>query len=147
MTSTRSGAGGEHRVEGGLWWNGGTWTIRSVPEEGGTLPETGPPWRRVPGWLLLPLAPVVGGAFVVALPLVGAFMVVEALAKVAVGRGSQAAQGLAATVAAPALRPGEAHLTGQAPVPEAHAEPPPGEAAPNGPLDEVEAEVKARRQG
>jgi len=137
----------ERKVEGGLWWNGGTWTIRSVPADGGTLPETGAPWRRVPGWLLLPLAPVVGGAFVVALPVVGAFMVVEALAKAVVGHGGRAARDLAATVAAPAPRPGEAHLTGDAGEAKAPGAVPPDEAAPNGGLDEVEAEIRARKQG
>lgn len=153
MTGTVS----DRRVEGGLWWNGGTWTIRSVPEAGGTLPETGAPWRRVPGWLLFPLAPVVGGAFVVALPLLGAYLVAEALTRAAVGRGGRAARDLAATVAAPAPRPGEAHLGG--PAGAGSPEPlPPDEAAPNQgldeveasaskELDEVEAEVEARREG
>lgn len=148
-----TGTAKERRVDGGLWWNGGTWTIRSVPAEGGTLPEGDAPWRRVPGWLLLPLAPVVGGAFVVALPVVGAFMVVEALAKLAAGQGGRAARDLATTVAAPVARPGEAHLTGEAgeageaDQPRAPGAVPPDEAAPNGGLDEVEAEVRARKQG
>lgn len=137
MTGTVS----ERAVQGGLWWNGGTWSLRSVPEEGGTLPETGAPWRRVPGWLLLPLAPVVGGAFVVALPVVGAIMVARAVARAAVAGGGKAARDLAASVATPAARPGEAHLTG------APGEATPKEAPPGGhePLDEVDAEVRARR--
>lgn len=134
MTGTVS----ERRVEGGLWWNGGTWTIRSVPERGGTLPETGAPWRRVPGWLLFPLAPVVGGAFLVALPLVGAFLVAQAVARRALAGGGRAARELAATVANPSPRPGEAHLTG---APGAQPAPPAGAE----PLDEVEAEVRVRK--
>jgi hypothetical protein len=99
----------------------------------------------VPGWLLLPLAPVVGGAFVVALPLAGAFLVAQAVARRVLAGGGQAARDLAATVAAPAPRPGEAHLTGQ-PGPEAVA-PEPMAAAPAAPtpLDAVEAEVQARQ--
>ncbi len=134
MTSTE----GEHRVEGGLWWNAGTWTVRSVPVQGGTLPETGAPWRRVPGWLLFPLAPVVGGAFVVALPLVGAFLVVQEVARRVLAGGGRAARDLAATVAAPSPRTGEAHLTG---APGAEPTTPAGAE----PLDEVEADVRGRK--
>jgi hypothetical protein len=140
MTGTAS----ERKVEGGLWWNGGTWTLRSVPVEGGTLPETGAPWRRVPGWLLFPLAPVVGGAFVVALPVVGAVLVAQAVVKAALAGGGRAARDLAATVAAPATRPGEAHLTG-APGEEQPREAAPAGPRPDEPLDEVDAEVQARR--
>lgn len=141
MTSTS----GERRYEGGLWWSSGTWTLRSVPETGGALPEAGDPWRRVPGWVLLPLAPVIGGAFVVALPVVGTLLVVQAVAKAALAGGRRAGRDLAATVAAPAAQPGEAHLTGTEPAPGAPEDLPADEAAPNQGLDEVEAEVQARR--
>lgn len=145
-----TGTARHQQVGGGLWWNGDTLTLRSVPEEGGALPVTAAPWRRVPGWLLLPLAPVIGGAFVVALPVVGAVMVAQAVARVVASGGGQAVRDLAHTVAAPAARPGEAHLAG------APDDLPPGEAAPNqgaddaeAPagegLDEAEAEVAARR--
>lgn len=143
----------EQRVGGGLWWNGGTWTIRSVPPEGGALPDTGTPWRRVPGWLMVPLAPVVGGLFVVVLPVVAAVMVVQAVARAAASGGGQAARDLAATVAASPARPGEAHLAGRAGEPAAPtgpgaaaAGPEAGAAAsPREPIDEVDAEVQARR--
>jgi len=144
-----TGTAKERKVGSGLWWNGGTFSLRSVGEEGGTLPETGAPWRRVPGWLLLPLAPVLGGAFVVALPFVGAFMVAQAVARRAVAGGGQAARDLAATVATPAARPGEAHLTGAPGEPPAGppAGPPAAPAAPlqGEPLDEVEEEIRARQ--
>ncbi len=151
MTSTAR----QQQVGGGLWWNGGTLTLRSVPAEGGALPVGETPWRRVPGWLLFPLAPVIGGAFVVALPVVGAVMVAQAIARVAVSGGAHAARDLARTVAAPAPRPGEAHLTGQPPA-GAPGDLPTDEAAPNQGRDgaeapagedlgEVEAEVAARR--
>lgn len=133
----------DRRFEGGLWWSGGTMRLRSVPEEGGPLPEAGAPWRRVPGWLLLPMAPVVGGAFVVALPVVGAVLVARALARAALSGGRRAAGDLAATVAAPAPRPGEAHLTGSPG--EGPAAPGAGPASPADPLEEVEAAARARR--
>lgn len=140
-----SGTTGERRVGSGIWWNGGTWTLRAVPAEGSTLPDTGAPWRRLPGWALVPLAPVVGGAFVVALPVVGVVFLVQALARRLLAGGGAAARHLAATVATPAARPGEAHLTGapgEAPPGDRPTpEPPPGET----PLDEVEAEVRARK--
>jgi hypothetical protein len=140
-----TGTSGERRFEGGLWWNGGTWTIRSVPEEGGALPETGVAWRRIPCWLLLPLAPVVGGAFLVALPLVGTLLLAQAVAKAALAGGRRAGRDLVATVAAPVARPGEAHLTGDEPAPRAPEDLPSDEAAPNEGLDEVEEEVQVRR--
>jgi hypothetical protein len=140
-----TGTSGGQRYDGGLWWSGGTWTLRSVPGDGGALPESGAPWRRVPGWLLLPLAPVVGGAFVVALPVVGALLVAKAAAKAALAGGRRAGRDLVASAAAPVARPGEAHLTGDGPAPGAAEDLPPDEAAPNQGLDEVEAEVQARR--
>lgn len=151
-----TGTARQQQVGGGLWWNGDTFTLRSVPEEGGSLPVSAAPWRRIPGWLLLPLAPVIGGAFVVALPVVGAVMVAQAIARVAVSGGGQAARDLARTVAAPAPSPGEAHLTGQPPAAGAPGDLPSDEAAPNQGrdgaeglagegLDEAAAEVAARR--
>jgi hypothetical protein len=133
----------QREVAGGLWWNGGTWTLRSVPGSGGSLPETGAPWRRVPGWVLFPLAPVVGGVFVVTLPVVGALLLAQAIGRRLLAGGSQAARDLATTMATPSSSPGQAHLAGtageQPPRPPGAADAtPPAEA----PLDEVEAEVR-----
>jgi hypothetical protein len=147
----------ERKFGSGLWWSGRTWTVRSIGEEGGPLPVEGEPWRPVPAWLLLPAAPLVGGAFLVVLPVVGAALLARALlARLAAG-GREAARDLAAAVTAPAPRPGEAHLTGAPPdgTP-AEARPPAGAAGdrtddaerPGGALGDVEAEVeRARRKG
>ena len=137
----------EHEVEGGFWWSGDTWTLRSVQDGGGALPETGAPWLRVPGWVVFPLAPVVGAAFVVALPLVGAFLLAQAAAKQLFAGGRQAARELAATVAARAPRTGQAHLTGGAETRASAPAPPAGPEAAD-PVDELKSEVeRARARG
>jgi hypothetical protein len=141
-----TGTAQQPAVASGLWWNGGTWTLRSVPPPGGSLPETGTPWRRVPGWVLFPLAPVVGGVFVVALPVVGALLVAQAIGRRLLAGGGLAARHLATAVIAPGPSPGLSHLAGSPGEPPPPATEAAGAAPPAvAPLDELEAEVRRAR--
>jgi len=64
-------SGGE-TVTGGFYWNRDTWHLENVEGKSGTLPggsEARYLW--VPTLLMLVLAPVMGGLFVVFLPFIG----------------------------------------------------------------------------
>jgi hypothetical protein len=130
---------GNRQVPGGWYWNPERFELRTVPPEGGTLPGDGARWRRLPGWLLVSAAPLVGGLFVVGLPFYGAAVVARAVAVKALVGASRAARALATALS---TRPatGEAHLGGKAP----EGPVAPGE-APG--LEEVDAEIERRKAG
>jgi hypothetical protein len=123
-------------VQGGYYWSPRTLEVRLIPGGGGALPETGGGWVRIPGWLLVSMAPVVGGLFVVGLPVVGLSLLARDAVRRAAARAGDAAANLAARVA-PGFTPGEAHLGGR-----------PGErpAPPSPELDEVEEQIRARQR-
>ena len=76
--------GGE-TVKGGFYWNRGTWHLENVEGRTGTLPgdaETRYVW--IPTLLMLVLAPIMGGLFVVFLPFVGFALLFGAAVKWAV---------------------------------------------------------------
>jgi len=101
---------GGTRVRAGFYWDRARWTLVTLPGGGGVLPggeERG--YLRVPVLLLLVLAPVMGGLYVLFLPFIGFTMVIGLAAK----RGLQGiGRALAALEAAlaPAWRPGEAYF-------------------------------------
>jgi hypothetical protein len=83
--------------------------MATLPREGGLLP--GPVehhYVKVPALLLLALAPVLGGLFVVFLPFIGFALLFWLAGKKAVGVGYRWAQ---ETHATRAWRPGEAYFT------------------------------------
>jgi hypothetical protein len=63
---------GGMRVKPGFYWNYGAWTITTVSDEPGPLPG-GEEHRyaKVPPVMLLALAPLMGAAYVMFLPLLG----------------------------------------------------------------------------
>jgi len=133
MTNTES----SKQMPGGWYWNPERFELRTVPPEGGTLPGDGARWRRLPGWLLLSAAPLVGGLFVLGLPVYGAALVVRGLTVKTLQEASRAARALATSLS---TRPaaGEAHLGGQAPGTPVAKDEAPG-------LDEVDAEIARRK--
>jgi hypothetical protein len=70
--------GGE-TVKAGFYWQVAGWGAEIVPAAGGTLPgESGETYYRI-GWpVLLVAAPVMGGAFAMFLPFIGAALLVKA---------------------------------------------------------------------
>jgi hypothetical protein len=63
--------GGE-TVKGGFYWNRATWRLENVEGKTGTLPgDAETRYAHVPTLLMLVLAPVMGGLFVVFLPFIG----------------------------------------------------------------------------
>lgn len=97
----------------GYYWNPRRWSITPIPRPGGFLPG-GPEERylKVPAVAVLVLMPLLGGLFVVFLPVIGFALVAYALARKVVALARGGAADLAGTVA-PGWRPGEAHLTGR----------------------------------
>jgi len=134
---------GGTQVQGGYYWNPRNWALTPVPDEGALLPgDASQRYLKVHWALVLLLAPVAGGLFVVLMPFIGLAMLLQwSLARLARALRS-GARDLGATVT-PGWRPGEAHLTGGA------GEPPKGEVAAGGAgeqaLEEVAHEIAKRR--
>ena len=125
-------------VKSGYYLDMRTFTFAQVARDGGKLPgadEHG--FTRVPVALVLVAAPVVGGAFVVALPFIAFGVTAWALGKRLTGFGRAGAREVAATLAPP-WAPGAAHLTG--------APPAPGAPAAAEPADELAKEIAAKRK-
>ena len=100
-------------AESGYYWNPRNWSITPIPRPGGFLPG-GPRDRflKVPTLAVLLLMPILGGLFVVFLPVIGFVLVAWALSRKVAALLHGGAADLASTVT-PGWRPGEAHLTGK----------------------------------
>ena len=125
-------------VKSGYYLDMRTFTFAQVARDGGKLPggdEHG--FTRVPVALVLAAAPVLGGAFVVALPFIAFGVTAYAIAKRLTGFGSAGAREVAATLAPP-WAPGAAHLTGAPPEDK-------GAPAENARADELAKEIEAKR--
>ena len=100
-------------AESGYYWSPRNWSITPIPRPGGFLPGgPGDRYLKVPTLAALMLMPILGGLFVVFLPVIGFVLVAYALARKVAALVQGGAADLASTVA-PGWRPGEAHLTGQ----------------------------------
>jgi len=127
---------GGSTVESGYYVNSRSFAVVNLPARG---PLPGGPeesFVSVPWPLLLLAAPLLGGAFVLAYPIVGFSMMVYGLARKAAGGAGEAARDLAATMA-PGHAVGEAHLTGK-----------PGEGGPveGGEMKDLESEIARARE-
>ena len=97
----------------GYYWNPRNWSITPIPRPGGFLP--GDPtdrYLKVPTLAVLLLMPILGGLFVVFLPVLGFVLLAWALWKKVAALARGGATDLASTLT-PGWRPGEAHLTGK----------------------------------
>ena len=109
MTTTIGGTA----VRSGYYWNLGKWEVTPVERDGGHLPGgRGDRFLRIPMVLVLALLPMLGGLFVVFLPVIGFVLAFYAAVRPVVGLFKRSARDLAATVT-PGWAPGEAHLTGK----------------------------------
>lgn len=106
---------GGMQVSGGYYWNPRSWEVEVVPQEGGKLQGVhGSRYVKVPFPLLFLIVPVLGGLFLVFLPLIGFALFAYAIAKKIAGGVRQGATELASTVAPGGFATGEAHFTGKA---------------------------------
>jgi hypothetical protein len=104
---------GGSSVRNGFYWNLSRWTIVTIPKEGGVLPGTVEHrYLKLPVLLLLALAPLMGGLYVMFLPFIGFAMVGATAARKA---GALASKTFAATIAtvSPSWHPGEAYFAGK----------------------------------
>lgn len=106
---------GGTQVKSGYYMDASTLAFANVEKDGGTLPGGAKTrWKRVPVLLVVAAAPLLGGLFVVAFPLLGFGVAAYALGRKLTSRARAGAKEIAATVA-PSWAPGEAHLTGEPP--------------------------------
>jgi hypothetical protein len=65
-------------VKAGFYWRMAHWQIVTIAEDGERLPgNAGEPFLRIPALMMLLLAPVMGGLFVMFLPFIGIAIVVQ----------------------------------------------------------------------
>jgi hypothetical protein len=77
---------GNDWVHAGHYWHSAQWEIVTIPQEGGVLPGgSDRHYRRLPALLLLLLAPILGGLFVVFFPFIGFAVVLSVLGKKLLG--------------------------------------------------------------
>ena len=134
---------GGTQVKSGYYMDAVKLAFAHIEKNGGTLPG-GPEarWKRVSVPLVLAAAPVLGGLFVVAFPFIGLGVAAYAIGRKLTGRARAGAKEIAATVA-PGWSPGEAHLTGEPPMPGAGEAPP----AQDERMQELEKEIAEKRNG
>ena len=126
-------------VPSGYYLDTASWHVAPVAD-GERLPTGRGRWTRIPTALAVALAPVLGAAFVVFLPVIGLFVTLGAIASAMANLVHRSATDLAATVT-PGWQPGEAHFTGRSGSAPADRLSPTREDR----LDALEAEIRRRR--
>ena len=99
-------------VPSGYYLDAASWHLAPVAHDGDRLPSGRGRWMRVPTAAALALAPILGAAFVVFLPVIGLLVTLHAIASAVANVFHRSAADLAATVT-PGWQPGEAHFTGR----------------------------------
>lgn len=101
------------RVNKGYYFNARTWMLQGMPTDGEPLPgKFGEKYLAIPLVLAFVVAPMMGAAFLMFLPLIGFYLALHALSRPVVRLFSRSATEIAATIE-PGWQPGEAHLTGK----------------------------------
>ncbi len=104
---------GGTQVKGGFYFNPNALRIVAVSGKTGTLAgDASERFFRVPALAVLLLAPILGGMFVVFLPIIGFVLVGQHFARLT-ARGARRVVGSVAGNVAPAWRPGESYLAGK----------------------------------
>lgn len=136
---------GGTRVKCGYYWNPAKWEIVTIPREGGLLPG-GPEHRylRLPILVLLMLAPVMGGFYVVFLPFIGFFMVLRLAGRKTAEALQRGFVEVMATLS-PAWRPGEAYFADKETAGQAKEEAAARPAEDEHPLDDLRREIQSKR--
>lgn len=128
-------------VRSGYYWNLGRWEVIPVARDGEQLPGgRGDKFLRIPVLAVLMLLPMLGGLFVVFLPVIGFVLTFHAAVRPIVGLFKKSAEDLASTVT-PGWAPGEAHLTGK----RAEKKGEPGAERKDERLEKLEKEIEERR--
>jgi hypothetical protein len=130
------------QVEGGYYWNAGSWEVEVIPSEGGRLKGgSSARYVKVPFPALFVIVPLLGATFLMFLPFIGFGLFAYAMAKKLAGAFTQHATELASTVQPGNFAAGNAYFTGK-PGEEKKEGAAPGSSA----LDELEKEIAARQK-
>jgi hypothetical protein len=101
---------GGTKVNYGFYWSAKAWDMAMVPAEGGLLPGgSDRAYRRIPTFLFLLMAPIMGALYVVFLPVAGFVLVASHALRAAKTLALDAFMHLAVAVS-PSWAPGEAYL-------------------------------------
>ncbi len=132
---------GGTQVTGGYYWNPRSWEVEVVPQEGGRLKGSrDTSYVKVPFPLLFVIIPVLGGLFIIFLPLIGFGLFAYAVVTKVTGGAKRAATELASTMQPGGFAVGEAHMTGKS-----SKEKTAGEGANNPQLSKLEKEIAERK--
>lgn len=104
---------GGSKVESGYYVNTRSLAVMSLAAEGMLPGGERDHFVRIPWPVMLAAAPVLGGLFVLAYPVIGLSTAVYGLARKGLGLAGESARDLAADLATPPHAVGEAHLTGK----------------------------------
>jgi hypothetical protein len=140
------------KVKKGYYFAAKAWSLTPVSSDGEVLGgEPGERYLRVPLIAVIVLAPVMGGLFVLSLPVIGVYVTLRAAAGALARVTGHAAKEVAATIV-PGVGIGHAYLTGQDAKHANGGDEPPSGTEPPRPagedvhLDELEREISARRE-
>ena len=101
------------RVKKGYYFSARTWTLQPMERDGEPLPgKSGEKYLAIPLLLAFVLAPMMGAAFLMFLPVIGFYLALHALTRPVARLFTRSATEIAATMQ-PGWQPGEAHLTGK----------------------------------
>lgn len=101
---------GGSTVNFGFYWSMQAWDMAMIPAEGGILPgDAGRSYMRIPTFLFLVLAPLMGALYVMFLPFVGFALLFNHLLRGAKTLATDAFMNIAVAVS-PSWAPGEAYL-------------------------------------
>ncbi len=131
------------RVNKGYYFNARTWMLQPMARDGEALPgRMGDKYLAVPLLLAFVVAPLMGAAFLMFLPLIGFYLALHALTRPVARLFSRSATEIAATMQ-PGWQPGEAHLTGQRPDEKSgEAKEPPAQPE----LEKLQKEIDSKRE-
>lgn len=133
---------GGSKVPGGYYWNTRSWGVEVIPAEGGRLKDMeAARYVRVPFLALFVVVPVIGGLFLIFLPLIGFGLLASALWKKTAAVFHRGATELASTVAPGGFAAGEAHFGGKPGEEKAG----PAEAPRSAELEKLEQEIAERK--
>jgi hypothetical protein len=100
-------------VKGGFYFNRDKLDLVAVSGKQGTLPGSeGHRFIRIPALAMLLLAPLLGGLFVVFMPLIGFVLVFQHLGRLSLSAARRGGRGVLSVVT-PTWRPGEAYFAGK----------------------------------
>jgi len=101
---------GGTKVNYGFYWSAAAWDMAMIPTEGGLLPgATDRRYLRIPTFLFLLMAPIMGALYVVFLPFAGFALLLGHLGKAVSRLATDAFMHIAVAVS-PQWAPGEAYL-------------------------------------